>query len=115
MSLKIIKNPIKKKELKNLAKGQFATLVKVVIDVEQGIMAVGAEMHADEEAALLENGSKQKNLWGINIYPFENKDKQIEFDSVINIRPSQNNRSRGVGDKELREKIIEIVNKLVTG
>ncbi len=113
MPLKLVKDSISKTELGELAKERFGDLVKAVVDVERGIMVVGGDMHADEEAMLLENGSKQENLWGINIYPFSNAEKGIEFDSVINLRPSSNNRSRGVDDPQMRERITEIVNKLV--
>jgi len=84
-----------------------------VLDIEQEIMFVDAEMHADEEMQLLENGSKQDNLWGINLYPEETGDDFIEFDSMINVRPRQNNRSRSVESEELQEKIRSIVLKLV--
>jgi hypothetical protein len=70
--------------------------------------------HADQEALLLEKGSKQEDLWDINIYPEMPKSERIEFDSMINLRPSQGNRTRGVDSPEIRQKIIEIVNKLVT-
>jgi len=76
-------------------------------------MAVDAELHADEEKLLLENGSKQTDLWGINIYPHEEGEKFIEFDSMINLRPYQNNRTRGVKDPKIIEKIVKVVNKLV--
>lgn len=91
----------------------FGNLVKAVVDVEKGIMAVDGELHADEEALLLENGSAQKNLWGINIYPDLTGDDFIEFDSMINLRPSQGNRSRSVEDKEIQKEIIKIVNSLI--
>ncbi|MEK7680432.1 MAG: DUF5674 family protein [Patescibacteria group bacterium] len=100
-------------ELKKVAEERFGDMVKCVVDLEKGIMAIGGEMHADEEALLLENGSKQENLWGINLYP-DNKDGDfMEFDSMINIRPGQGNRSRGVEDEATRNKILEVVNKLV--
>lgn len=70
-------------------------------------------MHADEERLLIENGSDQGNLWGINIYPNKKRDKMIEFDSIINIRPSQQNFSRFVEDEKIRRKIIEIVSYLI--
>ena len=70
-------------------------------------------MHADEEAALLADGSRQTDLWGINLYPAQTGDAFIEFDSMINLRPSQNNRSRGVENPEIRETIRTIVRKLV--
>ena len=88
-------------------------MVKAVIDVEKEIMAVDAELHADEEAFLLEKGSRQENLWGINIYPEMPENERIEFDSMINLRPSQENRTRGVDAPEIRQKIIEIVNQRV--
>lgn len=96
-----------------MAEKMFGNLVKAVVDIEKGTMAVDAELHADEEQLLLENGSEQANLWGINIYPETKDENWIEFDSMINLRPSQKNRSRGVDSEETRKKIIEIVNKLV--
>lgn len=109
----IIDRQIRKDKIKKLANEQFGNLVKAVVDIELKIMAIGGEMHADEEALLLEKGSKQENLWGINLYPNEPKEKWIEFDSMINIRPRQNNRSRGVEDENIRKKITEIVNNLI--
>jgi hypothetical protein len=76
-------------------------------------MTIGGDLHADEEALLIENGSEQKNLWGINFYPRKVTEERIEFDSMINIRPSQNNWSRNIEDPAIRKKIIEIVNKLI--
>ena len=100
-------------ELKTMAKGLFGNLVKGVVDVERRIMAVDGELHADEEALLLESGSRQESLWGINIYPDLEGPDRIEFDSMINIRPSQGNRSRGVDDPKVRERIIRIVSELM--
>ena len=83
------------------------------VDVDKGIMVIDAELHADEEAFLLENGSKQEYLWGINIYPALEKADRIEFDSMINLKPSQGNRSRSVENKNIQEKIIIIVKGLI--
>jgi len=88
-------------------------MVKAVVDVDRKIMALDGELHADEEALLLENGSRQENLWGINIYPELEGPERIEFDSVINIRPSQGNRTRGVDDQATREKIVQVVVELL--
>ena len=112
--MKIVEQNITLDEFEQMSKKMFGNLVKAVVDIEKGIMAVDAELHSDEEAFLLENGSKQPNLWGINIYPelFGQADF-IEFDSMIYLRPSQNNRSRGVDNLEIREKILEITNKLI--
>jgi len=76
-------------------------------------MVLGAEMHSDEEAFLLENGSKQKDLWGINIYPDAKKGEMVEFDSMINIRPSQKNLSRSIEDVHIRKEISKLVANLV--
>lgn len=111
--MKIINDKITVAELKEMAERMFGNLVKAVVDVEKGIMAVDGELHADEQALLLESGSKQENLWGINIYPEKSGEDFIEFDSVINIRPSQQNRSRGVDNPEIKKKVSEVVNKLV--
>jgi len=111
--MKIIKDKITIGELEQMAGNMFEELVKAVVDVEKEIMAVDAGMHVDEERLLLENSSRQQNLWGINIYPQKNGDDMIEFDSMINLRPSQGNRSHGVESPEIQQKIIKIVNKLV--
>lgn len=114
MAITIIKSSVTRLELANIAEGQFGDLVKAVVDVEQGIMAIGGELHADEEILLVEEEqSKRENLWGINLYPKKEGSEFIEFDSMINLKPSLGNRSRGVEDPAIREKITGIVGKLV--
>ena len=77
-------------------------------------MAVGAGMHVDEEGLLLDEESEQSDLWGINLYPDQfGTDSFIEFDSMINIRPLDGNRSRYVESKEIQSEVISIVTKLV--
>ena len=112
--MQIVDKKITIEELKKMSEAMYESLVKAVVDTEKNIMAVDADMHAQEEALLLENGSKQENLWGINIYPYKTDDTWIEFDSIINIRPSYGNRSRGVDNVEIQQKIKNIVNSLVT-
>jgi hypothetical protein len=111
--MKIVDAPITLDELRAMAAGRFGELVKAVVDIATGVMAIDGELHADEEALLLEQGSRQTDLWGINIYPELADRDRIEFDSIINIRPSQGNRSRGVDDPVIREKIFQIVARLV--
>ena len=96
-----------------MAAAGFGTLVKAVVDVATGIMAVDAELHSDQEALLLENGSAQRDLWGINLYPDVDGDDWIEFDSMINLRPASGNRSRGIDDPAVRDRIRHIVTLLV--
>ncbi len=113
--MQIVNEKISIPELKAMSKKMFGELVKAVVDVEKEIMIVDSSMHADAESFLLENKSLQQNLWGINLYPdqFPNDD-WIEFDSMINIRPTDGNRSRGVDNPQIQEKIKKIVIKLVT-
>jgi hypothetical protein len=113
ISILIVREPVTLDELRSLARAQFGEMVKAVVDVEQGIMAIGGELHADEEAVLLDEGSRQSDLWGINLYPDAAGAERVEFDSMINVRPAQGNRSRSVEDAARRERIQEIVNRLV--
>lgn len=109
----IIVDKITNDELRALASNYFGDMVKAVADINKEILCVDAELHADMEQYLLSNGSQQSDLWGFNLYPDENGDDFIEFDSMINIRPYNNNRSRDVESQEIRNKIIEIVNKKI--
>src|SRR4051812_31557344 len=98
MPIKLIEKQVDKSVLFETAKERFGDLVKAVVDIERKIMMIGAELHSDEEALLLEQGSRQQDLWGINLYPDKTGSDLIEFDSMINLRPSQGNMSRGVND-----------------
>ena len=111
--MKIIAENITLEELKQTAVSLFGDLVKAVVDVDKEVIAIDAELHSDLEACLLQDGSEQKNLWGINLYPEMQADNFVEFDSMINMRPSLGNRSRGIENEETRKKIIEIINKRV--
>lgn len=109
----LVKENFKFEDLKEIASLGYGELIKAVVDVRSKFMAIGGEMHSDEEELLLEQGSNQEDLWGINLYPELSEESWIEFDSMINVRPKQNNRSRRVEDLELQKKIIEIVNLLI--
>lgn len=100
-------------ELKKIAAETFGDLVKAVVDVDRKLIAINAELHSDLEALFLENGSKQNSLWGVNFYPEVKDEDFLEFDSMINLRPSQGNMSRGVDSAELQKKITDVVNKWV--
>ena len=112
--MKIIRDGISLVELKELAKNGLGPLVKAVVDIEKKVMAIDGMMHADEEQMLLNDGSEQKNLWGINIYPELPSNDRIEFDSMINIRPSYGNVSRSVESIDVQNKIKNIVNAMIT-
>lgn len=111
--MKIITNKITIDELKEMSEKMFGNLVKAVIDIEKEIMAVDGELHADEAELLVENGSKHENLWGINIYPEIETEDWIEFDSMINLKPLLSNRTRNIDSPEIKQKIINIVNRLI--
>ncbi len=113
-TMTILTQPISLADIRALAKQRFGNLIKAVVDVRQGIMAIDADLHADEEAELIAQGSKQSDLWGINVYLDVPQDDMIEFDSMINLRPSAGNTSRSVDDETIRQKIRAVVNKLIT-
>ena len=114
MEIKLVKDPIELKELGEMAQNGFGDFVKVVVDIEQKIMAVGGELHADIEVVLVEKcSSKRENTWGINIYPKMPGEDMIEFDSMVNIKPFFGNRSRGVENPEIRDRIREICRSLI--
>ena len=100
--------------MKDYAANTFGDMVKCVADVDQGLLAIDADLHADLERLLLENGSQQSSLWGFNLYPDETGEDFIEYDSLINIRSWQGNPSRDVLDKDVREKIAGIVNQYIS-
>jgi hypothetical protein len=112
-NIRIINSEISLLELKKVAEERFGDMVKAVVDIERSIMVIGGEMHADEEQILLENGSQQDDLWGVNLYPAISGENFVEFDSMINIRPRQGNRSRGVENEKTRTAVLEIIKKLV--
>ena len=114
MEIKIISDKIGLEELKNLAPADFGEMIKAAVDIEKGIMAIGGEWHSDAERVLLEAGSEQKNLWGINLFPGRAGEEMIEFTSLINIRPKLNNRTMIIEIPEVKEKIYQIVNKLIS-
>jgi hypothetical protein len=109
----IISEPISTQRLAEMAAERFGDMVKAVVDTNRRLLALGGGLHSDEEAALLERGSAQADLWGINIYPEKPRSEWIEFDSLINIRPRLGNRSRGVEDAATRQLICEIVDSLI--
>ena len=111
--MEIIKNSVSLDSLKKMAAAYFGNVVKAVVDVDRGCIALDAELHSDLEALLLDKGSKQKSLWGINLYPGLEGAGLIEYDSMINMRPSQGNKSRGIDNTKIRNKIADIVTEKI--
>ena len=100
-------------ELARLVSLYFEDMVKYVVDVSRGVLAVGGEMHADAEQALLEDGSRQEDLWGANYYPGRGPEASVEFTALINIRPAQGNRSMEIQDPAIRERVLELTHALL--
>ncbi len=111
--MQIVKDKVSIETLKKMSKKMFEDLVKAVVDIEKKILIIDDEMHADMEFFMLKQGSSQEHLWGINIWPFENDANLIEFDSIINLRPSWGNRSRSVDDPAIQKEIINFVTKKI--
>lgn len=111
--MQIVSEKISIQNIRKLATQTFGDMVKGVVDVERAVIAIDADLHADLEALLLEDGSRQEDLWGINFYPDIPENEFVEFDSLINIRPSQGNRSRTVEDARIRMKILAVVSERI--
>ena len=115
MNIRIITNDISIDEVKEIAKEFYKTMIKGVVDVEREIIVLGGEYHMDANVIILENGSKQENVWGFNINLYENNDSDqwIEYISLINIRPLQKNKSMEVQDENIRRKMKHIITKKI--
>lgn len=111
--MEILTSPVSKEYIRTLAQNIYGDMIKAVADIDNNLLAVDAELHSDLEGLMIRNGSKQENLWGFNIYPEAEGEDYLEFDSLINIRPRQNNRSREVEDSTVREQIRKIINQII--
>lgn len=113
MTIEIIRRRIGKDHLRRLAKENYGEMIKGVVDIGKKMLALGGELHADAEAALLEEGSRQEDLWGFNIYVDKPDAERLEYRSFINIRPSRGNRAMEIQDQKLRHQMKEVIDSLV--
>lgn len=111
--MKILRAPTTKQDLlKESVNFIDESAIKAAVDIKKELLAVDSPMHYDCEQLLLKDGSDQANIWGINLYlDGDNIDDLVEFDSMINIRPAQGNRSRNVESPEIQAKVKEVVSK----
>jgi hypothetical protein len=109
MKIHIIRQRAKQEEILGMLE-ELETYIKLAVDVERNILAGGGEYHADCEEALLEDGSRQEDIWGVDWYP---DSKKVAFGALINIRPHQDNRGMEIEDPELRAKIETIIRRLL--
>jgi len=113
MDIRVVKEPIARETVSEIAKEFYINMVKGVADIEQGVIVLGGEWHADANTVLIKNGSSQTNIWGFNFYLNKPKGEEIEYVALINIRPAVGNRDMYIENLEIREKIKDIINKLI--
>lgn len=111
--MKILNKKITRTELAEMSRRMFGNMVKAVADIERGKMAIDGELHSDLAELLVEDGSKGQNVWGFNIYPELEPPTWIEFDSMVNLKPLLNNRTRNVENPQIQKKILAIVNNFI--
>ncbi len=105
MAVVLIKDKVTNEDLKQ-AREEHLDYIKIEVDVKSGLMAIGGEWHADGEKVLLENGSKQENVWGGGLVQSSG---QLDFNSLINTKPKQGNNSQEILDQKIREKFTKVV------
>ena len=113
MKIKIIKEKISKSQLEEIAKQGFGTIVKMAIDIENELIALGGEWHSECQEALVKNGSSTENIWGANINFNAPEENRIEFNSLINIKPTLGSQKMEISDEKIKKQIKQIVDKLV--
>ncbi len=114
METRIVKDKVTQNELKTLAHEQYGDIIKAVVDVKQEILGVGGELHIDIQSLLIEKENSQgQDTWGINLYLEKAGNDFIEFDSMINLKPLLGNKTRGIGNLDIQDRIREIVGKLI--
>ncbi|MEK7540605.1 MAG: DUF5674 family protein [Patescibacteria group bacterium] len=109
MEIQIVTDKLPKEQVLALAQDTFGDMVKVVVDIDKKILAIGGELHADAEAVLLDSGSKQKNVWGANIFPGRPQGEQVEFTSLINIRPKQGNTQTLIQNPAIQQQVAAVI------
>lgn len=113
MNVQLVSSRIDHAVLSKLVKENYGEMIKGVVDVAREIVALGGELHADAQAALLQDGSHPEDIWGFNIYVDKPRQQRMDYTSFINVRPSAGNRSMEIQDHVLRKRIRTIVDSLV--
>lgn len=109
----ILTTPITRGQALEIGKPWYADMVKGVVDIEQGVIALGGEYHMDANVVLMTHGSAQDKVWGFNIYPDQHDASWIEFTSLINIRPAVGNRGMFVESEEIQKAMRAIIERLI--
>lgn len=111
--IKILLEPISRAEAQDIGKHWYADLVKGVVDIERGLVALGGEYHMDANTVLIAHGSAQNTVWGFNVYPDQHDEEWIEFTSLINIRPAVGNRGMLVESEEIRAAMRTVIERFI--
>ena len=106
----IVREPSTSEKIREMAEPFFGLRIKLAVDVSREILAGGGELYFDCEQLLLDDGSQQENIWGADWYP---QTKEVGFESIINIRPRQQNMTMEVRDLLLKARIEKIVRYLL--
>lgn len=109
MQILLIKTKATKKQIEQMLQA-LQTYIKLAVDVERGILAGGGELHADCEAILLRDGSKQENIWGADWIPSK---KKVSYEAMLNIAPRRNNRSMEIQDPKIRALVDHVTRELL--
>ena len=109
----ITREKIPQNQLVASCKAWFGDMVKIVVDIERQIVGIGGDLHADAEELLVQAGSEQSNIWGCNLYPWNDPEARLEYTALINIRPHLDNPSMQIMNEEVKRKVAKIVHKLV--
>ncbi len=107
--MRIVREPLKADEIRVLAKETFGDMIKVVVDLDREILAAGGALHSDSEELLLEDGSKQDDLWGANYFPEKAPGKHVEYTSLINQYHPSNKKSQTIADPAIRERVSAVI------
>jgi len=111
--IEIIDRKMGSKDLTKFLGNPFPEMIKFVIDIHREVVAMGGELHADAETLLLEGGSTQTNLWGGNLYVSSDGARRVEWTAMINIRPSQGNRSMQVENPSIQKEMARILDTVL--
>lgn len=113
MALKIIKEKISQQELQKIAEAVYGTMVKMAVDIQKKIIALGAEWHSECQEALINRGSQTKDIWGVNLVLKKPSNERLEFIALINVKPSSGHYDMEITDEKIKKEIRRITDRLI--
>ena len=114
MNPKLLRKKISREEFNQIMEENFGNIAKVDVDIKNEILTIGGEWHSEgDELLSKEEGYSRENVWGVNFYPWNPPEKRIEYISLINVKPNFGYKSMEIQDKEIKEKIRKVIEKLL--